>query len=90
MTITQRHDAPWYVSRYMARLFKAGLPPARYWALVSHMLHGAMLMDSPVTQHGQRELVAFPTDQDPPWGHLEVLLRTWPELVQLRGPLGSP
>lgn len=78
-------DAWVYVSEILVRQFREGLAPTGYSNLASMLLRNAAMMDRTAHSRGGRGLAPFPAVEDPPWGHEELLLRTWPELCQLYG-----
>jgi hypothetical protein len=76
-------NAPLYVSQILVEQFRRGLAPSTYFSLASMLVRNAAIMDRTVSAWGHRRLAPFPTLEDPPWEHRELLLRTWPELCQL-------
>ena len=76
-------DARIYLSPHLMRLFGERLSPFKAFHLVGHMLLCASLMEKWVPDLRLRDLSPHPTAIEPPWGHQEMLLRTWPELLAI-------
>lgn len=77
----KRADARIYLSRHLMRLFGERLHPLMASAMVGHMLLCATFMERRVPHLRLRNLQPHPTAAEPAWGHQEMLLRTWPELL---------
>ena len=82
-------DARIYLSRHLMRLFGERLPPLAASRLAGHMLLCATLMERWVAHLRLRNIQPHPpVEAEPRWGHQEMLLRTWPELLAIGEPYG--